>query len=224
MRNGDSHQFHLQAKGTAEFIAEVGEIVAWLAAALRLSKDDDLINCCTPRVVFSGKPSVFDERAFHDMYDCEIGFDLSPDLDNKGRSGQCWLGMFRNPVVVRGFPILRRSRRNTGLEIPLDMAAGLVDAKRLHEFAGQLCLKGFSAMLTAVEAVGGVILWHLVYDATGGRVSYLDTVQGHKAECPDVNALRSSRHMIGWCSEALYLAGELLTSTTSYDGPTANNS
>jgi len=143
---------------------------------------------------------------FQCIHHFEIGFDTGPDHEIDDPTGRCWQGMFRNPVVVRGFPVLRRPQTNTGLEMPLDMAAALIGAKRLHSFSSQLCLKGFSAILTAIQAVEGIVLWHLVYNPRGERVSYLD-ISELAPEPLSVNLLRSSRHVIGWCSEALYLAG-----------------
>ena len=155
---------------------------------------------------FSGTQRSSDKVKPECPYYFEIGFDTGPDHKINDTTGRCWLGMFRNAVVVRGFPVLRRPLTNTGLEMPLHMAAALIGAKRLHSFSSQLCLKGFSAMLTAIRAVEGMVLWHLVYNPTGERVSYLDLSE-FAPEPLSINSLRSSRHVIGWCSEALYLAG-----------------
>ncbi|KAM7210521.1 hypothetical protein V8F06_014094, partial [Rhypophila decipiens] len=135
-------------------------------------------------------------------------------------TGECWKGLFLNPVVVRGYPILRRSRRDTGLEIPLEMAASLVDATRLHAFGGQLCLKGFSAMLVPVEKVEKTVLWNLYYDATGARIPYLDMNRKQPGLGNiDVNMIRSSRHVVGWCSGAMYMFGD---SAANYDIRSSN--
>ncbi|KAM7224236.1 hypothetical protein V8F06_000017 [Rhypophila decipiens] len=115
--------------------------------------------------------------------------------------------MFRNPVVVTGFPILRRQRVDTGLEIPLHMAACLTDASRLHDFHGKFFLKGFSAMLVATEVIGDLVLWHLYYDAAGERISYIDVDKDLCTGDIGVNLLRSCRHVVGWCSDALYMFG-----------------
>jgi len=197
-------------KGTADFLAEVGEIVAWLAAALRSSPDGRALACCTPhRVRFETLPQ---SRFCYCIIHLETRKETETEIDNV--AGRCWHGIFRNPVVVKGFPILRRPRPHTGLEIPLHMAAQLTDARRLHDFMGRFCLKGFSAMLAAVEVIGGIVLWHLYYNATGTRVSYLDAKKSSCLEGLDVNVLRSSRHVIGWCSEAEYLAGD---ASANYD-------
>ena len=191
--------FHLIAKGTADFIADAAEVMAWLGAALR-SSGDGIMKYCAPQMLNC-------ERIGRSTYyNCVIDFNMGPDVRTDASGGCCWHGMFGDPVIVKGFPIRIRSREDTGLEIPLDMAASLIDAKRLHSFGGQLHLKGFSAMLTPTEIAEGLAFWHLSYNPTGERVSYLDAREG--TGTIKMNALRSSRHVIGWCPEALYLAGK----------------
>lgn len=191
--------FCLIAKGTADFIADATEVMAWLGGALR-SSDDGIMKYCTPQMLNC------ESVAGNTHYYCVIDFIMGPDVKTDAGGGCCWHGMFGDPVIVKGFPIRNRSRENTGLEIPLDMAASLIDAKRLHSFGGQLHLKGFSAMLTPTEIAGGLAFWHLSYNPTGGRVSYLDAHEG--TGTITMNSLRSSRHVIGWCPEALCMAGK----------------
>jgi len=126
--------------------------------------------------------------------------------DQADPRGRCWHGMFCNPVIVKGFPIPRRPRSNTGLEIPLPMAAALTGARRLNNFMDRFFLKSFSAMLAPVEIIGGIVLWHLYCGTDGRRISYLDANDGY-CEGIGVHELRSYRHVIGWCSDALYMAG-----------------
>ncbi len=116
--------------------------------------------------------------------------------------------MFSGAVVVRGFPIPPRPRTNSGLKIPLHMATALIKSPRLHEFIGRFYLKGFSTMLVPEEFDNGVVFWHFYYKAAGERISYLDT---NRALRGDVSAqvLRTARHIVGWCSEALYIAGKI---------------
>jgi hypothetical protein len=191
------------ASGTADFLAEVGEIVAWLAAAMQISPSEDALAYCTPRIGRSSK--LVGNGTFH----CTIELDMAISQRIRDAPGNCWHGMFRNPVVVRGFPIPRRSRAKTGLEIPLDMTARLTDARQLHDFMGRFYLKGFSAMLAVVEVVGDMVLWHLHYNPIGGRVSYLEADKNPQVGIIDANILRASRHIIGWCSHASYLTGML---------------
>lgn len=85
----------------------------------------------------------------------------------------------------------------------------MTQARRLHKFMGQYFLKGFSAMLAAVEVVDGIMRWHLYYNPDGGRISYCEADESPYLEGINENVLRVSRHIIGWCSHADYLAGKL---------------
>ena len=120
--NGKGY-FMMLAKGTADFIAEAGEIVAWLVAAVRCSPDEGTMAYCTPRVGVLGRYSM------PTWYHCEIEIDICTGDETKDVTGRCWHGMFRNPVVAGVFLIPRRPRANTGLEVPLHMAAHLMEAE-----------------------------------------------------------------------------------------------
>nr|CDP29672.1 Putative protein of unknown function [Podospora anserina S mat+] len=123
------------------------------------------------------------------------------------KPGQCWHSLFGNPIVVEGYPMSQRPKGNTGIEIPLHMAAAFIAALRLHRFLGHYYLKGFSAILIAVEVVGNVVLWHHWYNPTGERISYLDAATAEGKIEISLEDLRSRRH-VGWCSEALCMAGD----------------
>lgn len=82
--------------------------------------------------------------------------------------------MFRNPVVVKGYPIRARTNPNTGLEVPLNVIAGLVRSKRADSFDGKLYIKGFSTLLVPTKRHTDTLIWHLLYNKDGNRISYLD--------------------------------------------------
>jgi hypothetical protein len=196
----------LQVRGIADSIAEVGEVLAWLGAAFRLNpRGQDGLASCTPFVRKISK-----ERAspWGDWnYSCRIDFLMANEAGQQSSPGRCWHGMFGDAVVVKGFPIPRRLQSQTGLEIPLSMAAALTASPRLHEFMGCFYLKGFSTMLVPVDIADGVVFWHFYYNAAGKRISYWDATRyldkGISAEI-----LRTARHVVGWCSEALCMAGK----------------
>ncbi|KAL6849042.1 hypothetical protein ACO1O0_008572 [Amphichorda felina] len=98
----------------------------------------------------------------------EIGLTVSPI------NGQCWHDIFKNPVIVKGYPIPQRPEWSTGLEIPLNMMAGLARSQRLDRFRDKLYIKGFSTMLVPTKQIGDVICWHMIYNKDGSRISYLD--------------------------------------------------
>ncbi|KAL3448298.1 hypothetical protein BJX65DRAFT_317505 [Aspergillus insuetus] len=164
-----------QVTGPAPSIAEVAEQLTWLAAALRSSSSGHGVAYCSPTVENVQKR----DTAQIGDYDLVFSIDLTARVaatTDMSANGQCWYNLFRNPVVVEGYPILRRSKGadNHGLEIPLNMMAGLVQASRMNRFDESLVIKGFSAMLVPTRQAGDLLIWHLVYNRNGGRVSYLD--------------------------------------------------
>ncbi|KAL2840292.1 hypothetical protein BJY01DRAFT_21103 [Aspergillus pseudoustus] len=139
-------------------------------------------------------------------YDLVFSIDLStrvvatPDML---ANGKCWYNLFRNPVVAEGYPIPRRppGPDHYGLEIPLNIMAGLVQASRMNSFRESLVIKGFSAMLVPTRQAGDLLIWHLVYNRNGGRVSLLD----YDALLVGVGGIfqsKTARHIVGWCAHA----------------------
>jgi hypothetical protein len=122
--------------------------------------------------------------------------------------GQCWHSMFRNPVLVIGYPILTKPEKGLGLEMPLNMIAKLAGAQRANEFDSKVFIKGFSAMLVATRIIRDLLIWHYFYNRTGERISYLDN-QFQVSNDISMFQLSSVRHVVGWCSDCMYYAGEL---------------
>lgn len=207
---------YIKTCGTRPSIVEVGEQLAWLGSALRSSPYDGIAYC---------RPQVEDgpwktEQYFELQRDSAqaeakvltISFSFDPDSRGAGRQlpGTCWYSLFRNPVVVSGFPILRRNPYHDGLELPLNMLAGLIGAKRAHVFNDMVFIKGYSAMLVPSKQSDGLLVWHVLHNADGSRISYLDN---YLPPLQDVGfwSLQTSRHIVGWCSYANSHAGKYLT-------------
>lgn len=134
--------------------------------------------------------------------------------EDLSREGNCWRGMFRNPVIVRGYPILRRPMADTGvdmvdagLEIPLEMVAALTNCRRVVRFADTTFVKGFAAMLAAVRIVGNVVFWHLCYNPRGEYVSYEDHRVRRGLQELSMHVLEKSRHIVGWSDNIRNCAG-----------------
>jgi len=197
--------------GTEYSVAEIGEQFAWLGAALRSSPYDLGIACCIPyisniRTDFTSRP-LFGSHSRHAIL-CNIDFTKAEiDQHLESSNGQCWHSMFRNPVIVAGYPIPRRSEPNTGLEIPLDIMAALVRTRRANVFSGKLFIKGFSAMLIPTRRSGDMLIWHYLYNKDGKYLSYQNTIVPH-AESVSFFHLRKPRHFVGWCSDAKLTAGK----------------
>ena len=204
---------HVQVSGTRGSIIEVGEQIAWLGAALRSSPYDS-IAYCRPRIEDGSWTVKQHQKSRCDpeqekMKVLRINFSFDPkNLSADGQShGRCWYGLFRNPVVVPGFPILERDSDQYGLELPLNIIAGILQVKRAHIFEDVLFIKGYSVMLVPSKQSDGVLVWHLFYNADGSRISYLDNKLPPLKDVGFWN-LQASRHIVGWCSNANNCAGE----------------
>ncbi|OXV07933.1 hypothetical protein Egran_04303 [Elaphomyces granulatus] len=129
-----------------------------------------------------------------------------PATGEEAPPGQCWHNMFRNPIMVSGYPILTKHEHGLGVEMPLNMVAGLAGSERANQFDGKVFIKGFSTMLIAVKITTDLLIWHYFYNSEGERISYLDhTLQG----VDDISLLQldTARHVVGWCSDSMYYAG-----------------
>ena len=130
------------AHGGQAALTELCEQLAWLGAALRTSPVSSGICLTTPNIEAfkdahssSPLPSITIQLGFTVTSSLDHG--LSPDVYNT-----CWHAMFRNPMVVNGFPILARHGNEQGLELPLDMMSVLAEARFATRYDTTLVLKG----------------------------------------------------------------------------------
>ncbi|KAI0459499.1 hypothetical protein F5B21DRAFT_455072 [Xylaria acuta] len=203
-------KFVVEVSGVIASIMEIGEQLAWLGAALRSSTLEKGLVYCTPTIMKTGTdnttPQIENMSSLPQVV-YEIGFTIGEVEDPPQRSnGQCWHDIFRNPVVVKGYPILRRDNASTGLEAHLNVLAALTRTKRVDRFKEKLFLKGFSTMLVPTMRDGDILCWHLVYKNDGSRISYLDN--NVPTDTWNIHSgLESLRHVLGWCPEAQFLGG-----------------
>jgi hypothetical protein len=201
-------KFIFDVSGTEDTIVEICEQLAWLGAALRSSPSDIGVAYCTPSISVTNSVNPMPGASLDTKTYCKIDFAVKVDEEHFSPSnGQCWHGMFRNPVVVLGYPIARRSAPDTGLEMPLNMMARLTGTKRINTFNGKLFIKGFSTMLVPTRKEGNHLIWHLLYNEDRSHISYLDSTVAHAENISDLH-LEKSRHIVGWCSDVRYCAGK----------------
>ncbi|RYP19648.1 hypothetical protein DL765_003241 [Monosporascus sp. GIB2] len=202
-------KFVVEVFGTRDSVAEIGEQLAWLGAALCSPSHEYGVAYSTPFI-----SNIHVNKAPHPMpgmpswadFLCEIDFTVKGKEPFAPSNGQCWHNLFRNPVVVTGYPIPRRSEPDTGLEIPLNIMVGLTRTRRANSFNGKLFIKGFSTMLIPAKRNGDLLVWHLLYNQDGNRISYLESTGPH-AENVSIFDLETARHILGWCSEVAFFAG-----------------
>lgn len=191
----------MEASGVPDFVAEIGEQLAWLGAALRPHDSESspgLIRC----VPFVDQINHVAYDNGHDYLTCSVKFLLKESGKASQHSkGQCWHALFGKPVIVEGFPIPRRPEADTGLEISLEMMAALTGARSVEIFNSKVFIKGFSAMLVPTKRLHNTVVWHLVHNpCPDDRISYLDWTTKH--EDVKLAELGGARHIVGWCSVA----------------------
>jgi hypothetical protein len=209
----------LDVAGSVFSVAAIAEQVGWMGAALRSSTNSKEAAYSTPHLAELNVASSSSDSSSTTPHgvatligSCEIRFkmEILQDTDLSAL-GSCWRGLFGNPVIVRGFPIPRRSEsdRDTGLEIPLDMVVALTSCQRVAKFAGMTYLKGFAAMLAAMRVVGDVVFWHLCYNPDGNYISYEDgrAARPHDLQSLSMAALEGSRHIVGWSDNVVNFFG-----------------
>ncbi|ROW14903.1 hypothetical protein VPNG_03437 [Cytospora leucostoma] len=126
-------------------------------------------------------------------------------------SGQCWRKLFNNPVVVTGYPTLRRPQLEpgSGLEVALDALTALADAPIISTFKDKTLIKGYSTMLIPKRKVGDLIVWHFIFNADGSRLSYLDPRVQSASSLGGITPtdITGARHVVGWFDFARSYAG-----------------
>ncbi|CAG8920101.1 unnamed protein product [Penicillium salamii] len=174
-----------------------------MGSALRSSPVEDRPATCRPFLL----PEVMDEPQSNSEVKCKINFSAEPIICPPTSNGTCWVDLFRNPVVVEGYPIKRRSILHPGLEMHIGLMAILVGTSYVQPFAGKLFFKGFSTMLMSIKRDTDVMLWHLISCKDDERVSYNEGIPFSNYTVQPAD-LEHSRHILGWCSAAICMAGD----------------
>ena len=207
----------IKASGVRPALVELGEQLAWLGATLQSSPSTNgsRVFCCRPRIKqrkTSIPPSPSVHWRFH--FDLTEMHQKDDNSANRSQDDHCWFGLFRRPVAVQGYPIRRKPRESTGLEIGLGLAAELVQAPGAALFDGRVVLKGFCAILVLIEQVQDTLFWHLIMNENQKPMSYGDpkikrlNTQYLADGASILLGLEQGRHVVGWCSRAESLAGK----------------
>lgn len=198
---------------------ELCEQLAWLGAALRTSPFSSGICITTPNIAAlenprssNQEPSILVRIEFAAI---SLGdhHNLLTDVN-----GTCWQPMFRNPVVVNGFPILARHENEPGLELSFEIMSTLAEAHFATHYDTTLVLKGICTMLVPTRLTEHSITWHFLYNEDGERIPYYS----FRERCPgwvgidevNINLLQigNVRNFVGWASNITRHLGMLLSS------------
>ena len=200
---------------TLDVIVSAVSQLAWMGTALRTSTNGR-VQYCEPKLEETSMAKAAKAVAFNVTF-----ITSSPD----DRDQSCWLPLFSNPVIARGFRIPERENGEQGLEVPLEIMAALGGARHVTEFEGGLVMKGFSAMFVPIKHYDQSIQWHLIRRSDEQRVLYRDATK----DCPsralldkvDHAALQNSRAFLGWWKSAETYLGTADSAYNEIDWSTA---
>ncbi|RDW58293.1 hypothetical protein BP5796_12223 [Coleophoma crateriformis] len=201
-------EFVMTVQGPPDTVVEFGEQLAWVSCALRPS-DYSSVALCTPSIK---KIMQTGQSATSVSLMVELTCNLENGESTQNNNGTCWQKLFRNPVVVKGYPILWRPGPKTGLEMPISTMVALARSRRVTPFMENIFVKGFCTMLVAVKVVENVMLWHVLTNEDGSYIYYHDP----RVPLIDLETDRSlamlnittMRHVVGWWSHVQSFAGK----------------
>lgn len=196
----------IETHGVGDTLADIGEQLAWLDSALRSSPYDSNVSTCEPSVsqcVFSETPVPVSKKDTVVYVGFHFQLEQNDDLLEVS-NGKCWHNLFRNPVMVKGYPILSKPPSFTGLQMPLKMMTALIQSRFVTTFNNKIFTKGFSTMLVPTKVEREMVAWHLLFNADGSHISYTSPqVQKLPRFYPTeitMSELEECQYVVGWCS------------------------
>jgi len=203
----------IHAHGSPYMVSEFAEQIAWLATTLRLSPRQKTPVVLSPRVSISPEKSTEESHNNGITMICELTFDIAGEQFTSGE-GTCWTQLFANPIMVGGYPVLRKSTPAAGLETSLNIMASLLQAYQIVRLENRIIMKGFNSLAVASAVGSAFVRWHVFTSGKPDkRISYFDPrveeSVSNKEESPLLRSLVDFRHIIGWCSEVTEFCGRL---------------
>ena len=206
----------VEATGPIDFVSEIAEQLGWLASTLRTSPVPNGIVTCTPKIAnlqMNNYGRLTPGLAI--VASCRMDFPMTRISQDtiSGSPGSCWVNLFRNPILVTGYPIRRRSATDTGIDMSLHIMAELLQSRQVTLIDDRVIIKGFCSLLVSTAISADMVLWHLLFEPSGERISYcdpkLDKV-GYEKSSQDftLRDLVSRRHIVGWCSNIREFSGK----------------
>lgn len=201
-----------RSQGTRAFVLEISEQLVWLENALRLpgpTTHNVWLTCARLFYVDSQETkqppdaSVSSPIRLRFKSVCEMQAVEAPRYPE---CGQCWHDLFHDITIVEGYPIPRRAAEELGLEISLELMAGLAQAQYLNIFRGVPVVKGFSTILYPTRQTSDSTTWHMRCNEYGNHISFEEGVSCYTPQI-DISIISSGRHLLGWCKNAEIYAG-----------------
>jgi hypothetical protein len=186
-------------------IAELAQILAWIGSALSSSQFGKELAYVKSSVAVTRQ--VHDSTAVHKEVSDDMDFDITFEHNRlHPTENACWLPLFAGSSIASGFPIPDRAEE-VGLEIPLELLAGIAGVYHATEFEGGLVMKGFCHMFVPVQKSDDRVQWHAITSQNSEtRLTYQDALSRCKSRAltqeVSFDDLRSTRAFLGWCSIA----------------------
>lgn len=208
---GQPETADIRVSGTLDEIVGTLNQLAWFASAFRVPKGNGLT---MSYAYFEGVNKLGD----HD-HSTPTSFLLSLCLPrqelkmNRGDIGKCWLPLFKEGVLARGFPIAERDGCE-GLDIPFPLMVAFTRVTCSMEYNRGAILLGESSLLFPSKRLRQAVQWHYVVgDNIQLLVNTLDQCCERVYEL-DISELTILRTFLGYYKKGLVLAGtkELLQS------------
>jgi hypothetical protein len=222
----------VRARGRWDRLTEICEQFAWLGSALRTAATASMPCLTTPQISFTKDISEdtsedISKDIFEDIFEAspEDIFEDSPEWwdsatqclgrvhiefvstpvpkHSHNQGSRCWHGLFRNPSIAGGFPMLARDNDEKGLEISLDMLYALAETRYATQYEKTLLLKGHCTLLVPTRHKDSSIVWHFLHSQGGSRLPYHTFRQYAPDQDWDYLSVcdledDSTRHFVGW--------------------------
>lgn len=195
----------MTARGGEAALTELCEQLAWLGAALRASTSFTVC-LVTPQ---ANVMKIYRQDETKIVVDLTFAMSASTKYETpKQTEGACWHSMFRNPVIVEGFPTPLRDHQEHGLEIPFDLMTALAGTDFATYWNQTFLLKGATTMLvpTSINHQETVV-WHFLVNTGAQSMPYY----AFQTRCPSwISIPRTSaswsdighmRNFVGWASQ-----------------------
>jgi hypothetical protein len=120
----------IKIHGDPYTMPEFMEQIAWLAATLSLTPPPETLVIVSPRIHISSVEASTNQDSNEIWVSGHLNLDIQDDKKQFSLvKGTCWTKLFTNPVIVSGYPILRKSTPAAGLEASLGIMTSLLQAQ-----------------------------------------------------------------------------------------------
>lgn len=202
-------------------VIEVAQLIAWIGSALTISPFEEHLAYVKP--ILTGLPQPASFTYSHDRGSPNVSFNITFDLKklHETEVNTCWLSLFAGVAIANGFPIPDRPDE-VGLEVPLELLAGIAGIRHAMEYEGGVVLKGFFHMFVPIQKSDDRVQWYAITsEDSETRLTYNEGLSRCKSRALSdevgLDDLQSTRAIVGWCSIAISRLGSQAANCENVD-------